>query len=712
MSGTPTSTKENDRRVKAVKAAGGNLTQAAQALGLSRAGFYGWWRRYHAKELGVETVKTEKAARPSKPAKVEKAVSDEIKRLTAERDQAVEQLQATRAAKVDIIRPGKVRAKLKGDITRVIIPDSHGASIDPDAAAAFLADLKRLDPEQIVMLGDHLDCGGFLAAHHTLGFVAETSLTYAQDVKACNLFLDAIQAAAPRARIDYLAGNHECTRPDHEVLTSSGWKLIPDVTLEDEVATLTPARTVEWQRPEKLHCYDFSGHLKVFSSPAVKFALTPNHRLAFYSQYSGLLNYRTVSDFTEAGLAASAEVPVSASSDHHEHPVSDDQLSLVGWMMTDGGLNGKIGIYQSKPEGRDTIRGLLTRLGITFHESERVRDITEICGRTLKKAPLPCGFFEIRGDSRHEVLALLGIPGDYSYTARYTKSLPDWLGKVSDRQFKVFLAAVIQGDGSRASNATDLENGCACIYKDKAFLEALQALCVVHGYSATLASRSRSGIHSFWCLNVKPRGQQRVTAGKIVDEAYEGKVYCLTMPSGNFFTRLKGCVHVTGNCRVEKWCINETFKSGEDATFLLSVFGPEAVLNLKQRGIRYIHAGTRYDDLPVPGMIRHGKCHFTHGFACGKHAADTHMARAGTSIVFGHIHRSQSVISRTVHAGTVGAWSPGCLSKLQPFYMNTNPTDWSHGYAVQFVAPSEKFMHVQVPILEGESMLLGSLSGK
>jgi hypothetical protein len=46
------------------------------------------------------------------------------------------------------------------------------------------------------MLGDHVDCGGFLAQHHTLGYVAQTDYCYEDDIAAANTFLDAIQRRA------------------------------------------------------------------------------------------------------------------------------------------------------------------------------------------------------------------------------------------------------------------------------------------------------------------------------------------------------------------------------------------------------------------------------------------------------------------------------------------------------------------------------------
>jgi predicted phosphodiesterase len=93
-------------------------------------------------------------------------------------------------------------------ITRVIIPDSHGAHIDPKAKKAFLKDLARLKPEQIVMMGDHLDCGGTFNTHQR-NYTHEICETYDDDVAAANSFLDAIRYRAPNASIHYLEGNHE-----------------------------------------------------------------------------------------------------------------------------------------------------------------------------------------------------------------------------------------------------------------------------------------------------------------------------------------------------------------------------------------------------------------------------------------------------------------------------------------------------------------------
>lgn len=133
----------------------------------------------------------------------------EIKRLERRVTQLSAALESSRAARpVPKLKPA-ITTLITGDIVRVLVPDSHGSAQDNSAVAAFLGDLAVLNPDEIVLLGDHIDCGGFLAEHHVMGYVAETEYSYEEDVRFANAFLDAIQKAAPKAEIFYLEGNHE-----------------------------------------------------------------------------------------------------------------------------------------------------------------------------------------------------------------------------------------------------------------------------------------------------------------------------------------------------------------------------------------------------------------------------------------------------------------------------------------------------------------------
>jgi len=165
--------------------------------------------------------------------------------------------------------------------------------------------------------------------------------------------------------------------------------------------------------------------------------------------------------------------------------------------------------------------------------------------------------------------------------------------------------------------------------------------------------------------------------------------------------------YVEGNheWHVERFAAN-TFPTQEDANFFLEMMGPKTLLGLEKRGINYYKTFDFYDGLGVQGTIKRGKCYFTHGFSHAKHAAHAHLIKTGNNIVYGDTHKAQSHVGANVEHPTIGAWCPGCLCKLQPIYGHGNgPTGWSHGYGLQFYRKGGEFMHWNVTISKGRSMV-------
>ena len=130
-----------------------------------------------------------------------------LRRLAEDTAAELAKARKVKARKPQSVKPTKARKR--GDVVEVILSDVHGNQHDPEAWRAFLGDLKSIDPDQVFIGGDFINCGGFLAEHHTIGYVAEMEDSYAEDVETANRLLDELQAHAPRARFDYLEGNHE-----------------------------------------------------------------------------------------------------------------------------------------------------------------------------------------------------------------------------------------------------------------------------------------------------------------------------------------------------------------------------------------------------------------------------------------------------------------------------------------------------------------------
>jgi hypothetical protein len=298
----------------------------------------------------------------------EKNLAEQAARLKRINGLLVRQLQESQKTVRRVKFKAPTRVRMRGDLLRVIIPDSHGSAIDPVAAGAFLHDLKKIDPQEIVMGGDHVDCGGFLAQHHTLGYVAQTDYSYFEDIEAANHFIDQIQCAAPRARIHYIEGNHER--------------------------------------------------------------------------------------------------------------------------------------------------------------------------------------------------------------------------------------------------------------------------------------------------------------------------------------------------RVETWCVTESLRNRKDSEMLRRFLAPEYMLRLKARGITYYRQSEHYMGIGIPGAIRLGKCYFWHSVSTAKQAAAVNLRQFAANVVYFHTHREDMASGVPVGKGDIGAWNPGCLCKRQPLWQHTRPTDWTTGYAVQCVSPTQNFLHINARIVDGSSLLI------
>jgi hypothetical protein len=590
----------------------------------------------------------------------------------------------------------KPRPKLKGDFVEVIVSDIHGNKHDPAAFAAFESDLKSIKPNRVFLGGDIMDCGGFLAEHHTLGYVAETEDSYEEDLAATNDILNRIQKAAPNAGVHYLEGNHECLHPGHEVLTSKGWKPISDVGLDDSVAAMSESGKTVWEHPYRTMSYLFDGSMVRLKGRAAEAFMTPNHRVAYWGTYNNDLRYRRADSMQGETMA---HIPTSATPSTIDFAdFTDDDIRLTAWILTDGHINGGIGISQSKLPTIELISQLLKRMGIDHRHSSRDREKKDICGVAVKTVKTAHSFTFSVAAGRLVVGRLLGIK-DWHRNGRYTKRIPSWVASLSERQFDIFLDTLVLGDGSNASTGQQSR----CMYGRFDFLSDLQGYCVTHGHRASLVQRTRKGIKDYWVLNLTKRKLTRTDGSNYSQEQYSGPVFCLSMPSGNFFTRYNGRVHVTGNSRVERWALTQRLAHHKDVEMLRRTFCAEHRLGLEERGITYYQQGIVHPGCSVQGWVHLDNLFYVHKISNAVDAGRVAVNKTGGNLVFFDTHRSAFSPKKMPAAGLIAAWNPGCLCKLQPLWCNTNPTGWTHGYLVRFISRTGLFQMVNISIEEGVS---------
>jgi len=104
--------------------------------------------------------------------------------------------------KIKVSKPGKHRPQW------MIIPDIHFPEHDPEALEVMKAALNTLQPENVILLGDILDCEIF-SGHAKRTIPTDTALSFGElEIDPCNKLLDEVQENTSNHTY-FLEGNHE-----------------------------------------------------------------------------------------------------------------------------------------------------------------------------------------------------------------------------------------------------------------------------------------------------------------------------------------------------------------------------------------------------------------------------------------------------------------------------------------------------------------------
>lgn len=325
-------------------------------------------------------------------------------------------------------------------------------------------------------------------------------------------------------------GNHDCHDLETEALTGRGWMKADDIRDDDLILSIGPDGTAVWTPIIERIRRANTDQMVTIESSVVSLNVTPNHRVLHRKRLSGNQWSNELEYVHADNLPCRFALPVSAPSSMAERTLSDALIALTGWFLTDGGVsNGKVTFYQSKDA--PDLEAALAGCGYTPRVTTRQRDTSEICGRPLVKPPLPSREYALNSEQSKDFLRVAEGKG----------VVPSWVHGLSDRQFEVFLNAVIAGDGSWASNG---EGNAAVVHGTEAFLSSLQAACVAHGWGAHLSvARGKD-----YRLNVCRRREWQADREVVVTRSEPSpEVWCLRVPHGNFMVRRNGKAHFSGN---------------------------------------------------------------------------------------------------------------------------------------------------------------------
>jgi DNA-directed RNA polymerase II subunit RPB2 len=299
-----------------------------------------------------------------------------------------------------------------------------------------------------------------------------------------------------------------CLTADHDVLTSDGWKSIEKITTADKVAVLKDDSRLVYEKPMEVHKYpEYSGTMYNISNSQIDLNTTGEHRM-YVKRENTKKNKGYALEKADDIIRECVRYKKDCVWDVPDYqfmiPNSDKEINMEAWLLFFGkwissGCDNKV-LYQFG----------------SHNDTEDTQNITEYL----------CNL----------------------YTDANTFRMPEWVWKLSSKQVKILMKAMI---ATGNYNFHKYDNMFCTKYENLA--DDMMRLCIHAGWS---------GVKSIWkglwkITIIKKKNNPYANANDIrkeinhVEEAYnyEGAVYCISVSTEVFMVRRNGKSVWTGNSR-------------------------------------------------------------------------------------------------------------------------------------------------------------------
>jgi intein/homing endonuclease len=311
----------------------------------------------------------------------------------------------------------------------------------------------------------------------------------------------------------------KCLTPDHEVLTTNGWKNVNQINVGEEILSWKDGQYF-WDTVNNFWEYDYDNNLVVHDGKQISFSVTNNHKFAAKTRAPGSKWKDVQADNLKDYYIPTGSIsPVAPST----NIFSKEELEIWGWWLSEGsGYIGKMSrISQTKIYGRERVCQLANTLNIHY--------------TTPKK--------EIR---------IKWKPPIFSGINAYDKFIPREL--MTENNLQGLLDGLLSGDGWIRRDGWEYSSSSyqlACDVQEIAVRLGLRANIREKNILYTPVKGGKPNRH--WVVSAYPKTESILSKDNLKKIHYKGKVYCVTVPNtGYFLTRHNGLVHVTGNSDVAR----------------------------------------------------------------------------------------------------------------------------------------------------------------
>lgn len=361
-----------------------------------------------------------------------------------------------------------------------------------------------------------------------------------------------------------------CLDEKTEVLTKDGWKLDAEVG-EDVLAfdmrtgetRFVPVIT-KVRRP-------LGGDERFCSikGQSTDIRVTDRHRMVYDNKRRKGWKIKEARELV--AMKDGAYIPVCGHGVFPGVPLTDAELTFIGWVMTDGCINkanGQITITQGEQQKEfcEEIEECIKGCGFKFTRGSRRRTPDET-------------HFNAHGNLAYWTISKGAPRGRDKHLSGWGRLEP-WLSKdmskklfdMTEEQFGVMLEAIYHGDGNKhVTTSYHISKG------NKEFIECLQMMAIQRGYRASVSVVEYNEVRKckLWTIHLKK--QDFVKVGSTyekhakweVEERSDESCWCVQNELGTLVTRRNGKVAIVGNCQMVGRGTRLSPETGKDGLLLL-----------------------------------------------------------------------------------------------------------------------------------------------
>ncbi len=317
----------------------------------------------------------------------------------------------------------------------------------------------------------------------------------------------------------------QCLSEDTEILTLQGWKKYNQVEIGDPIYTFN---IQNGQIEAKLVTYvfrrEYSGIMYNLKNRNQSQLISPNHRVVRKVFNTEKYKLDRIEDLLR--YSSPLIIPVVGENKNPDYPISDEELKLLSWILSEGTIEGeesyRVSIYQSKeshPENYEEIVGILDKLGLEYNVREQT---------SLGK----CEHIRLKSSSSKTVHELIG---------KKIKKFPEYLYKLSKRQARLFIDKYIKGDGWNEKFRKRLT------VTDTNKRDLITALAVLAGYNFNIKEKDLGGISKKPQYIITLTETKADHIMKIERVEYKGIIWSVNTENETVIARRDGQVFITGN---------------------------------------------------------------------------------------------------------------------------------------------------------------------